>query len=157
MSSSTPEITADVALPWRPDRRPATAFTTDPLAGEKPQIYDVRGRKVAFYKIGALARVLNRKSDTIRGWEEQGWLPRPPAAFPGRDPRNAASAKHGRRRLYTKALIIGIYQIAREEGILEPHARPIQETQFTARVTKLFADHAAHERQQRAEADGRQQ
>lgn len=96
----------------------------------------VHGIEVEFFGIGDLARVLNRQPVTIRAWENEGILPRPTFTKPGRD-----SDPRGRRRLYTRRQIEGIWRIAREEGILEPGPRiNILKTQFTRRVTDLFEE-----------------
>lgn len=94
----------------------------------------VRGIEVEFFGIGDLARALNRQPVTIRAWEHEGILPAPTFTKPGRDrdPR-------GRRRLYTRAQVEGIWRIAREEGVLEPGPRiNILKTQFKRRVAALF-------------------
>lgn len=94
----------------------------------------VRGFEVEFFGIGDLARALNRQPVTIRAWEREGILPPPTFTKPGRDrdPR-------GRRRLYTRAQVVGTWLIAREEGVLDPGPRiNILKTQFTRRVTALF-------------------
>ena len=92
--------------------------------------------EVEFWGIGVLAAVLNRQPVTIRAWEKDGIIPRPTFSKPGRDrdPR-------GRRRLYTERQILGIRQIALEEGVLEPGPRiNILKTQFKERVTALFEE-----------------
>ncbi|MEV4454387.1 hypothetical protein [Microbispora sp. NPDC049633] len=150
--TTLPEFGEEAAvLPWKPVKAQLSA-PTDPLAGVKPKIYMVAGKPTKFYGIGALARALNRQSDTIRKWETNGWIPKPTAVFNGKDPRDAISAKHGRRRLYTREQILGLVKIAFEEGILEPHARPITETDFTARAKRLFADLVAKEKAARSAA-----
>lgn len=95
----------------------------------------VQGIEVEFFDIGVLGAVLNRSSVTLRTWEAEGTLPTSGWTKPGkdRDPR-------GRRRLWTRPQIEGIWRIAREEGVLEPGPRiNIRKTQFTVRVTQLFA------------------
>lgn len=96
-------------------------------------VYEVRGIDVEFFKIGDLARALNRQAGTIRKWEEDRILPRPfSKTGRDRDPR-------GRRRLYTRAQIEGIWRIARDEGVLDPGPRiNLRKTQFTQRVEALF-------------------
>ena len=94
----------------------------------------VQGREVEFFGIGDLARVLGRQPVTIRSWENEGILPVPTFSKPGRD-----KDPRGRRRLYTRGQIEGIWKIAGEEGILEPGPRiNILKTQFTKRVIDLF-------------------
>lgn len=134
-------------LPWDTSVRPSGSVL-DPLAGLKSRLYRVNGKPTPFYGIAELGKILGgRRPDTMRAWEERGWIPRPTVVFPGRDPRAAASAKHGRRRLYTRAQLIGLYQIAWEEGILDKHAR-VASSDFPRRAKKLFEDLAARERQE---------
>ncbi|GAA2322080.1 hypothetical protein GCM10010149_89010 [Nonomuraea roseoviolacea subsp. roseoviolacea] len=148
MSISTPAPAAN--LPWNADRRPPSQpVKIDPLADVKPKLYTVDGRKLPFYGINGLAHVLGRKADTLRKWEEKGWLPVPSIEFPGKDATDPKSIRYGKRRLYSRAQLLGLLQIAREEGILQKHSKPIKETNFPARAHKLFADLKAHERAQR--------
>lgn len=133
----------DLPLPWNTRRPHLVSMDEDPLAGIKPRRYEIGGRVVHLYGIGALAHVLGRKSDTIRGWEAQGWLPEPIMIFSGRNPQSAASSRHGRRRLYTRELILDVYRIALEEGIVGKHPKPIRSTNFVARVREVFRRHAA--------------
>ncbi|MEV0756799.1 MerR family transcriptional regulator [Streptosporangium sp. NPDC050280] len=103
----------------------------DPLRGYRPYVSE-RGRDFDLFPIGVLAAVLNRKPDTIRGWEQQGWLP-PAHRSTSDDPR-------GTRRRYTRAQILAIHRIAQEEGVLKPHARSIRDTRFVERVRAVFEE-----------------
>ncbi|MFD9947225.1 MerR family transcriptional regulator [Nonomuraea sp. NPDC059023] len=111
----------------------------DPLEGKKPRVYKVRGIDTDFFTVGQLADVLGRKAVTIRKWEREGILPHPQYRFTGKDTR-------GSRRLYTRAQVLEIRQIAQDEGILEPHSRPIKHTRFTERVLAMFREHQARSR-----------
>lgn len=88
------------------------------------------GVKTDMFRIGALAKALGRDSVTIRSWIRKGWLPRnmyqTPAVYGSRG--NAG------RRLFTRAQIEGIIQIAKEEGVLGDHPVRLQTTNFTQRV-----------------------
>jgi hypothetical protein len=98
------------------------------------QVLLINGFEVEFFRIGVLARVLNRRPVTIRMWERERIMPNSGYVKPGadRDPR-------GRRRLWTRDQVIGIWRIAQEEGILDPGPRVnIEATQFTSRVKALF-------------------
>lgn len=96
----------------------------------------VNGREVEFFSIGQLAAVLNRKPGTLRSWETEGVLPRSGWTKPGRD-----KDPRGRRRLWSRPQVEGIWRIARDEGVLEPGPRiNILKTQFTTRVRALFED-----------------
>jgi hypothetical protein len=114
---------------------------TEPASGsseefwEKPRVMLLKGQETEFYALGTLARILNRKTVTLRKWESEGILPKPAYILPSSDPR-------GKRRLYTKEQISGLKDIAKEEGILEPSAKgkwkPVYETNFRERAYKLF-------------------
>jgi hypothetical protein len=97
----------------------------------KAKSYTVQGVDVDFYTVGQLAEALNRRPVTIRKWEREGIIPRSLFSAPSKDPR-------GRRRLYTRAQIQGMVDIAREEGILHDPSKHITKTLFTLRVTDLF-------------------
>lgn len=95
----------------------------------------VNNQPLALYRIGSVAIALNRKSVTIRKWETEGIIPVSPYKMPSHDSR-------GQRRLYSKAQIEALRQLAYEEGILYPNEggkwRHIETTQFKARAAKIF-------------------
>lgn len=109
----------------------------DPGPYDKPRLYTVKGREVEFFITGVLAAVLNRESGTIRKWESEGIIPKATFIAPSDD-------KRGKRRLYTKAQIEGIRQIAAEEGVLEAGAggrwKSITKTDFREKVYNLFTE-----------------
>lgn len=115
---------------------PRSAADDDPNLG--PSVfYGVHGKTVEFFKVGSLAAVLHRKPVTIRKWETEGIIPKTPYVAPSEDTR-------GRRRLYTREQIIGLRNIAAEEGILFPSAggswKPVLQTDFKAKAEKLFKE-----------------
>jgi len=103
----------------------------------KPRTAFLKGKEVEFYTVGALAQVLNRKPVTIRKWETEGIIPKPTFIAPSPD-------KRGKRRLYTREQILGIKQIAREEGVLEPNSngawKSLESTEFRAKVLSKFRE-----------------
>lgn len=115
-------------------RAPKKKAAKDPDAWDaKPKVYKVKGEEVEAFNIGALAKALNREPVTMRKWERDGILPISGLRKPSADPR-------GRRRLYTRAQIEGIVRIAKDEGILHAHQKPIKNTNFTERVLQLFKE-----------------
>jgi hypothetical protein len=105
----------------------------------KPRIYQVNGEDVEFFTVGQLGKALGgRKPVTMRKWERTGLIPKATFTKPSDDPR-------GKRRLYTRAQIEGMVQIATEEGMLNPFAKPIKDTNFKARVVALFKELAAQQ------------
>lgn len=105
-----------------------------------PRVYTVRGKTVEFFPIGALAKALGRQVSTVRRWEQDGILPVSLWRSPSTDVR-------GRQRLYSRAIVEAMVQIAQEEGVLNPHGRNIHKTNFRARVYELFVRTAAAEAQ----------
>lgn len=101
----------------------------------KPFIFTVRGKETEFFPIGALAKALgNRSANTLRAWEKEGILPKSVYVKPSADPR-------GRRRMYTRAMVEGLVEIAREEGVLWPHKGVrLGMTKFTQRALELFQE-----------------
>lgn len=49
----------------------------DPFEFLHATYYQVRGEKTAFYTVGQVAKVLGRRTDTIRQWENKGLIPTP--------------------------------------------------------------------------------
>ena len=101
------------------------------------QTFRVNGSLKEFYRVGSLARALNRRSVKIRKWEAEGVIPKSTFVLPSDD-------KRGRRRLYTEEQILGLRIIAMEEGLLEPSAggrwKSIDGTNFKERALQLFRD-----------------
>jgi len=104
----------------------------------RPRVLKIGGVEREFFTIGHLAKALNRKPVTIRGWERDGVIPKSTFRKPSEDPR-------GTRRLYTRAQVEGILRIADEEGLMRGDYRPISDTDFTRRVIALFRELAAAE------------
>src|SRR5213080_4557986 len=101
--------------------------TPDPDAWDaKPRIYKGKnGQDTEFFTVGHLAVAMNRKPLTIRQWERKGIIPKAVYQRAGR-----GGSQHGRRRLYTRAQIEGMIQIAAEEGLLTNDRREIASTNF---------------------------
>lgn len=105
-----------------------------PAWDDRPQVLKVGGKDMEFFTIGQLAEALGgRRPVTIRKWERTGVIPKPTYRKPSEDPR-------GQRRLYSRAQVEGIIRISEEEGVRQPYARTIADTEFTAKVTQLFRD-----------------
>jgi hypothetical protein len=126
-------------FPWNTHRQTPNPPKRNPLDGynRKPKVYNVNGKDTPLYGLGALAYVLDRKTATIRDWEEKGWLPVTPAIFPTDDPKDPVTVKHGQRRLYPEDLILAIYEVARQEGVLDK-GQVIKHTRFVPRIQQLF-------------------
>lgn len=101
----------------------------------KPKHYMVGTQVVPLYRIGALAKALNRKPVTVRKWEDQGVIPNPPMLAASHDVR-------GKRRLYTLEQIEELRRIAHEEGILSPGDggkwKDISKTNFASKAATAF-------------------
>ncbi|WP_433512893.1 MerR family transcriptional regulator [Nonomuraea sp. CA-143628] len=107
------------------------------LKGCRPRVYRLCGTDIELFSMGQLATVLNREAGTIRKWERDGVLPAPQFRAPSHDPR-------GTRRLYTRSQVLAIHDLAKEEGILQPHARSIKDTRFVERVLIMFRECAVN-------------
>lgn len=97
----------------------------------KPIIKTVGGVEMEFFTIGHLAQALRRRPVTIRTWERDKIIPNATFRRSSEDPR-------GVRRLYTRAQVEGLIQIAEEEGLLKGDNRSIRATDFTKRAYELF-------------------
>lgn len=105
--------------------------------GEPFRQYRIRGRDkseiINMYTIGQLAAVLGRTPVTIRRWEREGVIPVAPFTAP-------SEHKEGVRRLYSEAHMLGIVNIAREEGLLDSLTKKVGGTKFKVRVKALFEE-----------------
>ena len=98
-----------------------------------PIVVKVNGVEREFFRIGALARALNRAPNTLRAWMTEGVIP--PATY-----RTRGAGSRGSRRLWTREQIEGIRTIAIEEGVLIPDRHnSVLATDFPRRVAELFA------------------
>lgn len=87
----------------------------DPETWGDPRMKTIGGKPVELYAVGALARALGRKSVTIRRWESQGYIPRPPYRLPGRPgPRGDSGA----RRYYSRRSIETAMHAFQRHGFL---------------------------------------
>lgn len=119
-----------------PERKPVVYEQPDPDRWDAhPKVYKVKGEDVEFFTSGELAQALDgRATVTIRAWERKGIIPKATFHKPSDKPQ-------GRRRLYSRAQVEGIVQIAKEEGIYSSDSRvKILTTNFTKRVTALFKE-----------------
>lgn len=100
---------------------------------DKPNVFLVGGKEQEFFSIGQLGMALgNRSPNTMRAWERKGVIPKSPYVKPSEDPR-------GRRRMYTRAMVEGLVQIARDEGVLFPDkGKKLSDTAFSERAHELF-------------------
>lgn len=129
--SKTPRQTMPKALP---DGESGPSALEEAIAQlDTPVTFAVAGKDVEFFMIGQLANALGRAPTTLRRWEAQGIIPKSGYTKPSlsRDPR-------GKRRLYTRAQVEGIIEIAIEEGIMG--SGRIQSTDFSSRVIALFRE-----------------
>lgn len=99
----------------------------------KPLTFMLGGKETEFFSIGQLGRALgNRSPNTLRAWEREGILPKSPYVKPSQDPR-------GRRRMYTRQMVEGLVDIARDEGVLWPDKGiRLSDTKFAERAKALF-------------------
>jgi hypothetical protein len=116
--------------------KPPEAHTDDiDVLLSAPVMLDYMGKPVAFYRIGDLARALNRRPVTIRKLQDSGVIPRPVFNLP-------TAALGGKVRLYSRAQIEAARNIAREEGILVDTTRAIKTTNFAARLAAVWTEKA---------------
>lgn len=94
------------------------------------------------YTIGELAKMLERKAQTMRLWRDDGTLPEA-------DHFTEGIAGEGRKRLYTERQVWGLRIIALEEGVLNNKRCKIKETNFRQRAYDLWDECAAYERAMR--------
>lgn len=122
-----------VTYPGSKKKRRAVAVPIDTWADYPFTELLLRGDMVRFYAVGVLSEKLERLPPTIRKWERLGYIPPSDYRSPGR-------TKAGQRRLYTRAQIEGLVDIAREEGLLGESIRNVSATQFPQRAADLFKE-----------------
>ncbi len=83
-------------------RRPKVAVEEEPSWEASPIVKTVRGKRMEFYYIGALAQALGKSVKTVRYWEQKSFIPKSPYRLPG---YMRGDKKIPGKRLLTKALI----------------------------------------------------
>jgi hypothetical protein len=91
-----------------------------------------------FFFIGALAKALGRRPNTIRSWITKGWLPK--AMFVTSSV--IGSRGNAGRRLWTRRQIENIARIAEEEGLIGKWHPDVRSTNFVTRVFAAYKDWA---------------
>jgi hypothetical protein len=78
----------------------------DVLLGARSTNYKVGGKLREFYTIGELAKLLHRKSVTIRKWESNGWIPHANYRTPAPRGVGVQGGEPKGRRLYSREQVI---------------------------------------------------
>jgi hypothetical protein len=128
--TATDPTSADVPGRTRPDRSRLATRDDHSATWAKHAKY-IGNHPEPLYPIGALAKALERDSNTMRAWITKGWLPA--AQY-----RKKTSDVRARRRYYTRAQIEGLVQLAHEEGLLGTKRRNPGSTRFPERARDLF-------------------
>ena len=143
MTTSDPILDrfADLPVPGKREpvnrQLPGDQFTDEYTEWDaNPVTYMFNGIEREFFTISHLAAALGKAPVTIRSWENKGWLPRSPYRSP--KPRGATVpglAPKG-KRLWTRAQILGMVKIARQEQVIFNGKKPNE--RFAKRVLALF-------------------
>jgi hypothetical protein len=97
-----------------------------------PRSYKVKGVDTEFFTVGHLALAVNRTPRTVRYWERERIIP--PATFRAPKPNKGVLKQVG-DRLYSRAQIEAIVQVAKEEGVLDGKA---PKPSFTAKIQRAW-------------------
>lgn len=102
-----------------------------------PVVYIYGGEAREFFTIGHLSTALGRAAVTIRSWEASGKLPKSPYRSPA-PKRSAIQSKPKGKRLWTRAQIEGLLDIAGRTGCITDDKQSPPNKQFTEQATHLF-------------------
>jgi hypothetical protein len=113
----------------RPVGREVVSLVDDPYANVPFKTMVVKGEKRNFYTVGNVARILNRKAQTIRKWESKGWIP--PATYrtsksSGSDLLNTQAKGY---RLYSREQVEVIRRGLEINGLLGERTKTWQEAE----------------------------
>lgn len=109
-----------------------------------PKVYRVDGRDTELFGSAALAQALDRKTETLKHWEIRGWLPKTNVRLPRKIAwgEKDVSPLTGRpmpgRRLYTRAFIEGIVDLANKYGLIETPGVSPEGTDFPQEALDLY-------------------
>lgn len=119
-----------------PVQRRKVVETPEPSSwDEKPIYYFFKGEEREFFVIRNLADAIGYSPQSIRKWEDRGLLPRSGYRAPSAQGPMAQGTRKG-RRLWTRAQINAILQIAEEEGVILNKQPPTKA--FAIKVLRAF-------------------
>jgi len=99
----------------------------------KPHRFIIGGIEQDFYSTGQLASALERSPQTVRKWEARGIIPETEYILKGNFNDN-----RGKRRYYSRQQVIGVLNIAIEEGVLPYDPGFAFSKEFTLKIRALF-------------------
>ena len=99
---------------------------------DHPRILKLDGVDTEFFTIRHVALALGRSARTIRTWEDKEILP--PATFRSTKPHKSQIKQVG-DRLWTRAQVEAMVEIARDDGVLKGQS---PSKQFTWRLVRAF-------------------
>ena len=122
-------------MPVQRQKKIEEATAPPAMWDEKPTYYFRDGEEQEFFVIRHLAAALGYSVQSIRAWEEKGLLPKSGYRAPSSQRPMAAGSRKG-RRLWTRAQINAILQIAEEEGVILNKQPPTKT--FALKVLRAF-------------------
>lgn len=120
------------STPTQAQEMTTTSSTKEDSWDSRVKTYNMQGIPTEFFEVGSLAKALNRQVVTVRLWERNGTIPK--SMY--RSPQN--------NRLYTRAQIEGMRNIAQQEGLLDTRTKSFAASNFTPRVIQLYKDLSAN-------------
>lgn len=122
-------------MPIQRQKKVEKATAPPAMWDEKPVYYFFDGEESEFFVIRHLAAALDCSVQSIRSWESRGLLPRSGYRSPSSQRPMAAGSRKG-RRLWTRAQINAILQIAEAEGVILNKQPPTKA--FAVKVLRAF-------------------
>jgi hypothetical protein len=105
----------------RPNAKKFYNELDDRYNGAKSKIYIINGEKKVFFTVGGLAQALNRKSVTMRMWENRGWLPKPRFRTPTPQGVHFGEKSPKGRRLYSLDQVDFLIDAVNQFGLQHPY------------------------------------
>lgn len=151
MTDAWPEVDPDEI----PGSRPRVVHATPEELPERDKPWDavtrvwrINGVDVETVKVSALARALNRPVEAIKYWERKEWFPesdiRTPRQHQGRALRSNKTGAGGTvqgHRLYPRAFVAALVEVAKELDLLDQPGKTIEGTDFSRRAFDLWEEH----------------
>jgi hypothetical protein len=95
----------------------------DPFEFLHATYYQMNGEKVAFYTVGEVAKALGRKTDTIRQWENRGFIPTPKFRTAPPEGNQIPGKPAKGRRLYSRSQVELLLYAVQHFGIDNPRGK----------------------------------
>lgn len=94
------------------------SIPVDPFFNVPKKTVVIKNQETDLYTVGAVAQIIGRKQQTLRKWEEKGWIPAPTYRSVKSSGSPSVNGSGKGYRLYTRAQVEVLLTALEENGLL---------------------------------------